>query len=152
MHFGPLVGYKHWFEVGKIFWIFGHFPLTTLELNRVSNFASLFSQQQFWVKSSTSDSTKKFLDMLWIWYGYPKCFPRLGLSIAHLIMTVRLMEKKRRSKIEKSSLPMRYLFQLLICLMCVEWVSFHFVRNSKFKNKNAFFMFQLCVGVLLCRW
>ena len=32
MHFGPLVGYKHGFEVGKIFWIFGNFPLRTLEL------------------------------------------------------------------------------------------------------------------------
>ena len=70
MHFGPLVGYRHWFEVGKIFWIFGNFPLRTLELNWVSNFASLFSQQQFWVKSSTSDSTKKFsrrvIDMVWV--------------------------------------------------------------------------------------
>ena len=70
MHFGPLVGYRHWFEVGKIFWIFGNFPLRTLELNWVSNFASLFSQQQFWVKSSTSDSTKNFsrrvIDMVWV--------------------------------------------------------------------------------------
>ncbi len=26
MHFGPLVDYKDWFEVGKFFWIFGRCP------------------------------------------------------------------------------------------------------------------------------